>query len=64
MSLNHIGCFAILSQPERWDEYDDADLHVVLEAVAAEPHLYLTSGQTCRHVEALQAYLGLDEGDE
>jgi orotidine-5'-phosphate decarboxylase len=44
--------------------YDDADLHVVLEAVAAEPHLYLTSGQTCRNVEALQAYLGLDEGDE
>jgi len=64
MSLILVGCFAILSQPERWDEYDDADLHVVLEAVAAEPHLYLTSGQTCRHVEALQAYLGLTEDDE
>lgn len=64
MSLNHIGCFAILSQPERWDEYDDADLHVVLEAVAEEPHLYLTSGQICRQVESLQAYLGLLEGNE
>lgn len=64
MSLNHIGCFAILSQPDRWDEYLEEDLHVVLAAVEAEPHLYLTSGEACRHVEALQSYLGLNDCDE
>ena len=45
-------------------EFNTSEFDQIRDAIEAEPHLYLTSGEACRHVEALQSYLGLNDCDE